>query len=218
MANYITVDYFKQRNPSLDLSLYTDTTISGMILSASSMVNNYLNVDSLAIEDIVNEKSEGYVDNDHSLTIFTRRRPIISVNSISLVKGNDQINLSISDGDSPKYDIPATKDYIAYPDHELAITSVSIINSFLDLRSVKFFTVTSYRAGYETIPSDIQEATSLFAKEQVARNMNTTGASRIRQGGIDISYNDSSRSGSDSDNVRDAKSILDRYKRVTPFA
>lgn len=217
---YISVDYFKQRNPTLDLSQYSDTTLSGMIETASTQVDNYLNY-TLELEDIVSEKIEGFVDGDSNLKIYPLKRPINTVSAISLVKGTDVIDLTLQDNLGVlKYDIPTTKEVIVYPDNEIAFNSVSIIDSFFSLRNTKFFTRISYNAGYQTIPQDIQDATSLFVKEQVARGFNITGATSIRQGGISMSYG--SRSGSDnkvadSDNVADAKSLLVKYKRVTPF-
>ena len=213
MANYITVDYFKLNNPTVDVSQYSDTTISGMIAVASKWVDSYLDY-SLHSETVVNEKSSGYINSDVDLVIFPRKRPVISVSSIQIVKGNDIITLSLTDGSSNRYDIPSTNDRISYPDSQLSVTSVSTIGSFSNIRHVGFYSLITYRAGYDSIPLDIQDAVSLHVKDQIARGMNVTGATRIQQGGISMSFE--SRKG-ESDNIADARSNLNKYRRLTPY-
>ena len=56
-CNYITTTEFANYNPELDLSNYTDATISGMITRASAYMDNYLQY-SLVTEAITGEKTE----------------------------------------------------------------------------------------------------------------------------------------------------------------
>lgn len=221
MANYITVDYFKERNPTVDVGQYPDATISGMITTASRWIDNILNY-SLSVENITGETQDGYVDSDYNLVIFPRKRPVETVTSIVLVKGTSTITLTLTnDGGTEKFIIPTSKDRIIYPDRELSLATVSVVGSFFYLRENfyndyhrRYFTRINYRAGYTAIPEDIQDATSLLVKEYISRGMNISGATRISQGGISMSFE--SRKG-ESDNVLDAKNIINRYKRNTPF-
>lgn len=212
--NYITVDYLKQRNPTIDTSLYSDTTLSGMIGSASAWVDSFLGY-TLQIEVISAEKADGIVDSDGNLVIYPRKRPIVSISSITLVKGVDAISLDLTDGTNNKYDIPTTADRILYPNRSLAFNSVTFIRSLYQLRESNFFSKLDYIAGYQSeIPLDIQEAVMLMTRDQIARSMNITGAESISQGGISISYGGNSQGR--SDNQRDAETILHTYKRLTP--
>lgn len=213
-ANYISVNELHTYAPEVYTSIsgtYTETTLSGMIGRASAMVDSYLGY-TLPVE-VLTEKIEGMVDSDGNLVVYTRKRPITAVSAISIKKGNDEINLTLGDAGQQKYDIPEPKVRIVYPNAELSASSVSTIANFYELRTTSFFTETTYTAGFETIPDDIKEATTLFVREILSRRSNTVGASRISQGGISISYE--SRGGTKSDLVSDAENILSPYRRLT---
>lgn len=213
-ANYISIDEFNTYAPEVYTSIsgtYNSTTISGFIQRASAMVDNFLGY-TLPIETITAEKSEGKIDTDGSLVITPRKRPIEDVTAVSLVKGNDTITLTLLDGADQKYDIPEPKTKFVYPNAELSATGVSVVASFYELRRNPFFAEITYRAGYETIPADIKEATTLYVRELFSKRSNTVGASEIRQGGITIKYEQ--RNGSKSDLVSDAESILQPYRRL----
>lgn len=213
-ANYISVNELHTYAPEVYTSIsgtYSETTLSGMIGRASAMVDSYLGY-TLPVE-VLTEKIEGMVDSDGNLVVYTRKRPIAAVSAISIKKGNDEINLTLEDAGQQKYDIPEPKVRIVYPNAELSTSSVSTIANFYELRTTPFFTETTYTAGFETIPDDIKEATTLFVREILSRRSNTVGASRISQGGISISYE--SRGGTKSDLVSDAENILSPYRRLT---
>jgi hypothetical protein len=195
----------------LDLSAYPDATISGMLVRTESMVDSYLGY-SLNVEDVVDELVDGHIDINGDLLIFTQKRPILSVSSMSLVKGTDTISLTITDGSTAKYDI-YNGSYIRYGNSELTTLGTSTLASLWELRNKQFYVRVSYRAGYETIPADILNAISGLAKSEVATNQNVGGAKRIRQGGIDIEYAD----GGYNELERDSYRVLDNYKRSTPF-
>lgn len=211
MSNYLNQTDFRSLNPTLDLSSYTDATVSGIISRVCAQVDNYLNY-SLGLESITNEKSVGYISSKGDLVIFPRKKPVLSVSSIELVKGTESINLVLTNGSLNKYDIPSDQASIVYPGYELSTNSVSTLANFAELRGKLFYTQIDYVAGYQTIPDDILEAIDLLAKARFAANMNAGGASRVRQGEIEISYGNGGRNEFESD----AYSILNKYKRVTP--
>jgi len=216
MANYIDVTEIASYNPNLDTSLYTTTTLSGLITRASTWIDNYLNY-TLPLETITLEKQEGRVDSDGNLVIFTQKIPIVSVEAINIVKGTQTVALSLLDGTTPRYDIlnTARKSQIIFPNNQLALSGASRIRTFYDLRGIRFYTTVSYTAGYQTIPEDIKQATLLLVTDMIASNINSIGASSVSQGGV--SYTFAQNSGGDSDKVQDAKQILNNYKRWTGF-
>ena len=213
-ANYITVQSFKDYNPGIDTSQYTDTTISGMITQASSWVDNYLGY-SLPSETIVNEITNGYVTSDGDLAIFTKKMPIISVEAIDIIKGTDTITLTLTDtGGATRYNIPDSKNRILYPGSELAYSGSSVVTTFFQLKGTDFFTRTDYTAGYTTVPSGIVDAVTLLVKDIITRNLNPSGATRLTQGAITYAFEEKT---GESDNVKDAKAILNNYTRMAMF-
>lgn len=211
-TNYITVTEFKTFNPETDFSNYTDPTISGMISRASAWVDNYL-LYTLPIEDISNELNEGIVDSDGNLVIYTQKVPIQSVSQIKIKLGTVQSTLLLTDGNgNDRYNIPYRKSYILFPFQELATTGTITISNFYNLRPIKVFTQTSYRAGYETIPSDIKDAVNLVAKDIFIRQANPLNVASISQGGISMSFRD--RTDGKSDMILDAEGILKKYRKL----
>lgn len=211
--NYLAVGDFTSYNPSLDTSAYTSTTLSGIISRVESAVDNYLGF-SLNLQTVTNEKARGYINEHGSLVIHPKYRPVSSVSALSLVAGTDTITLVLTDDSgNTRYDVDSDGFAVIYKSAELSTTGTSTLASFSDLRGGEFWTKMTYIAGYETIPGDILQAVDLLTKSQLAKNQNVGGASRIRQGNVDITY---SESGMD-EYEKDAFSILDRYKRVTPF-
>lgn len=213
-ANYISVNDLHTYAPEVYTSIsgmYSETTLSGIIGRASSMVNSYLGY-TLPVETLT-EKTEGVVDTDGNLVIYPRKRPIESFSAVRIKKGNDEIVLTLESAGAQKYDIPEPRVRFVYPNAELSTTGVSTIANFYELRTTTFFAEYTYRAGFETIPEDIKEAATLFVREILSRRSNTVGASRISQGGLSISYE--SRGGNKSDLVSDAENILGPYRRLT---
>lgn len=212
-TNYISTSEFVDMNPELDFSLYSEATISGMISRASKNVDNYLQY-SLGVEDVVGEKQEASVSNNGNLVVNTRKFPIISVSSVSLKLGTVNLALNLTDGaGNARYDIPSRARSFTYPYQEIAMTGTFSIRNFFQLRGVEIFTVVSYRAGYATIPDDIKDAVSLWAKDIFLRQSNPMGVKSITQGAISITYNDRNADG-DSVMVAQAKSILNDYRRI----
>jgi len=207
---YINISELKSEYPSVDYSVYSDMTLSGIIETASARVDDYIEYN-LNFESISGEISKAYIDSDNSLVIFPRKKPIVELLSVELIKGSADISLTLTNGINERiYTIPETADRIIFPISDISLQSVSIIN-FGVLKSVDFFSKISYTAGYTTIPSLVKEATMLFALEKISRNLNITGANNVSQGGISISYN----SNNGNRLVKEAERLLIDYKKVS---
>lgn len=214
-TNFISVEEFKTSAPDIDLSRYPDTTISGMINRATARAESYINY-SLPYEVVANEKSESYVDADMDLVIFTQKRPVRTVVSVSLVKAQFSADLTLTSGSDNIYDITKSGDRIVIPGSTVALNTVSLID-FNALRGTKFFTNISYGAGFYMYdrPADIIFAICLLTREELSRTYNPTGASRITQGAVTIEYSNTGRTDGKSDLVVDAENVLRDYKRVS---
>lgn len=209
--NYISNTQFKDFNPEVDVTLYSDTTLSGMITRASAAIDDYLGY-SLLRESVTDEKCQGMVDADNNLVIFTKKRPVNSVSSVKIVKGTYSGTVGLTSGGEATYDIPVTQDRIVFPGADVTLETVSIID-WGALRTTNFYTEVSYNAGYYgyEIPQPIQDACQLWTMDIIARKQNISGATSIRQGGIAMTFE--SRKG-ESDLIVDAKALLAPYRRV----
>lgn len=209
--NYISTTQFEAYNPEVDVSLYTDATLSGFITRAAAAMDDYVGY-SFNRENITNEKCQGAIDSDNNLVIYTRKRPINSVSEVKIVKGTYSGTLTLTSGGDNTYDIPVTKDRIVFPGTDITLQTVSVID-WSALRTTNFYTEVSYNAGYYgyEIPDVVQHACQLWTMDLILRKQNLTGATSIRQGGIAITYGQ--RTG-ESDLIKDAKALLAKYRRV----
>jgi len=213
-SGYITTAEFTANNPTVDVSVYSTPTLSGIIATATGKVDDYLGF-TLPMEIITDEKVEARVDSDFNLSIWPRKRPIDTVTAIDIVKGSDTITLTLQDGNSAdKFDVPEPKIQILYPDAELATTGISTVGSFQQIRNTNFFVKLDYTAGYHSPPEWAKEATELYVLDILARRQNTVGASKIKQGQVSIEY--VQRRGK-SDLVQDAEEILSYHRKVAGF-
>jgi len=211
--NFITNDEFRALAPDVDLSAYSETTISGFINSATNQAEGYLGY-TLPFEQ-VEETIEAYVDADSDLVIFPTKKPIQTFNSLSITKGSFTANVNLTSGTQNLYNISNAKDRVTIPGSTITLSSVNIID-FTGLRNTKFFVKINYGGGYYMYdrPQDIIEAIVLFSRDKFSRTANPYGASRMSQGSVSIDY--AQRKGK-SDLVTDAESILLGYKSVVNF-
>jgi len=211
MSFYISTQDFKAYNPEIDITLYTSTTLSGIITQASAYIDDFLGY-SLLREDISNEKCSGMVDADDNLVIYTNKRPLNSVSSVKIVKGTYSGTVALTSSGKATYDIPTTKDRIIFPGADVTLETVSIID-WGALRTTSFFTEISYNAGYYgyEIPQPIQRACALLTMDILVRKQNIAGASEIRQGGISMRFAEKT---GESDLVKDAHALLAPYQIV----
>ena len=145
-CNYITTTEFANYNPELDLSNYTDATISGMITRASAYMDNYLQY-SLVTEAITGEKTEAVVNTTGELVIFTRKLNIQSVQAIKLNVGPTAVSLALntSNGQS-NLQIPARGTSVVYPWMPFAWTGSVAITNFFNLRNWDIYATIDYTA------------------------------------------------------------------------
>jgi len=211
---YRTVSEFQLLYQHIDLSRYganLSTTVSSLIVLASSYVDNFLGY-SLNLENITNEESESFVDSDMNLIVYTGKIPIQSVSSLKIFKGTTEATLTLTDSNNEnKYIIAGTKDHIIYPDSEQNIVSgnYSIIGTFASIKTSRFWTRINYQAGYSTIPNDILLAIDLVIMYYLQLNLNSLGANSIGMAGLNFSFN------GESELLKQAKQILQKYIAVS---
>ena len=185
----------------LDIDNSFSTQINSWIASAEKWIDNYLgyttNSGILAEEFTNTVEDTATVDSEGNLVIFPRKVPIISVSAISLIKGTDSLDLTLTSGGENKYQIAEETDSIVYPGYELSFSGSSVVKSFFDIRYTKFFVQMSYIAGYSTIPADINLATVNVASDTIMRHSNKEGLQSVSQGAISKSW--FQREGGESD-------------------
>lgn len=213
-TQFVSNQEFRDATPGLDLSKYTETTLSGVLTRATARAERFIEY-TLPFEIITGEKSDGLVNAHGDLVVYPRKLPIRSVDSIKIIKG--PLNTSVQF--SNRIDIPASYDRIIIDAHTIFFSGFSVIN-FGNLRTQSFFVEIGYQAGFFMYdrPEDIKDAIILLGRDEVARSFNPVGASEIRQGGVTIKYGNSPRAEQGkSDLVRDAEAILTTYKKVAGF-
>lgn len=208
-TNFITTAEFREMNPTLDLSRYeSDTTLSGVITRATAKVEDYLGY-TLSYEAGINEKVMGLVNTNNDISVFPSKYPVRSVTSASIVKGsfNATINLTTSN-----YDMPSAKDEIVFSGSSISLDTVTLLD-LEGLRLSDFYLDFTYSAGYYMYdrPQILIDAVNLYAKDEISRSLNQSGASELRQGAVTIKY---SSSKGESDFIQDAKGLLSSLKRV----
>lgn len=213
-TNIISTTQFTQYAPEIDVSSYTDATLSGIISMASKQVSDYLMFTPIA-EDIVDEVKDASIDTNGDLVIFPAKIPVISVSSLKLTKGTTNLTLNLTDNNgNARYNLNYTKRYIRFPNSEMIVNGTSTIPNFFYLRGTQFYVTMSYRGGFEvaSLPAAITQATILYIREYLSGKDNTSGAKKVSQGGISLEYFDGKNNKSDL--VSDAERLLAPYRRI----
>jgi len=212
-SGYISVDELKQFNPHIDFTDYPVPTLSGMIHRCTGIIDAALNY-TMPIEDIVNEKIHGVVNSEGDLSIWTQKFPIESISSLKIVKGTTSMTLALTSDGVPKYDIPSDNCPPAlYPGLEFALSSVGV--NLIPLRNETWFFLINYRAGWETIPEAIKEATSLLVTDTIAKRYNPGGFMSVKQGQIYYSFGGGG--GMDSKSVGRSTLYLEAMRLVNQY-
>lgn len=212
-SNLITIDEFKAYAPEIDVSSFSDPTLSGFISMASLQVSDYLEYTPLQ-ETITDEVKNATITSEGDLLIFPNKLPIQSLSSLKIFKGATEVEITLLSGNGlPKYNIDFTKRNLRYPAGELTLQGVPIFTNFYALRGSQFFTKITYVGGYlnSDLPETMKLATSYYVRELLSRRMNTSGAIEISQGGIRLKF--AERDGK-SDLVKDAERLLAPYRRL----
>ena len=199
----------------LDIDSSFDTQIDTWIAAAEKHVNNYLGyttASGVLSEQIVDEKDvQGFVDSDGGLMVFPNKTPITTLTSLSLTQGTTSLDLGLTAGDENRYDIPSHGKYIYYSPWELSISGSSVVRTFYDLNSNKFFAKLSYTAGFTEVPYPIRQATVNIASDFIMRHTNKEGLEAITQGRITKRWRH--RRGGESDFMKDAHELLLPYRQ-----
>ncbi len=190
--NLITQTELENYAPDLDLSAFSSTTISGVISRASDMARKYCNVDGFFKMAVTNERDRVLINEQGDLVISFRRRPVADgdVTAIRLVSVDisQSLQLTSSADGSRIYFIPDPHTYMIYPSNFLIAHGTGLIS----LRNANLFYEVDYTGGYDTdianLPDALKEATTLLARHVINRRYNPTGATRFRQGNVQMEY------------------------------
>ncbi len=214
--NLITQAELEAYAPDLDLTQFSQATISGMISRASQRAINYCNVDGFFRTNVVGESEQVRIAPNGDLTYSFRRRPVAAggLNGLRLVglEVNQSLELSIGDLQNIYY-IPTGGTYFVYPSNFLLAHGRGLIS----LRNADLFVEVDYTGGYlpDELPGDIKEAVTLFFRSAAAKKYNPAGAASFRQGAISMNFKGSgSEAGSSKDAfVSEAELLLNEYVR-----
>lgn len=209
----ITVQELKDRTPDVNYSRYSDATVSGMVARGQAKAEAFLEY-TLNLEDKT-EKLQGYINPDNDLVITPSKKPVNSLASVALVKGNYSADITLTSGSDNLYDV--VNNQIVIPGSTITLNTVSTID-YASLKRINFWVNITYNCGYapSDVPLDISDAITLYIRDEFARTYNTAGARSISQGGVSITYpTGGQRTSGKSDFELDAERILNKYKNVS---
>ncbi len=208
--NLITQTELEAYAPDLDLSTFSQATISGMISRASKIITQYCDVEGFFKVAVTGERDRALISPNGDMTISFRRRPVQDgdIQDIRLVGVGMSQSLTLEDGGNRAYFIPSPKTYVIYPSNYL----ISMGRGLLHLDSSDLFYEVDYTGGYATdiadLPEDLKEAATLYIRDMVARKYNPSGAQSFTQGRVSMSFGYSSGR-SKSALISAAEDILD---------
>ena len=188
--NLITQTELEEYAPDLDLSTFSQATISGMINRASQIITNYCDVDGFFKTAVTGERDRALISPNGDMTISFRRRPVQDgdIQDVRLVGVGMSQSLTLEDNGNRVYFIPNPKTYVIYPSNYL----ISMGRGLLHLDSSDLFYEVDYIGGYATdiadLPPDLKEAATLYVRDMVARKFNPTGAQSFTQGRVSMSF------------------------------
>ena len=112
--NLITQAELESFAPDLDLSTFSQATISGMITRASQIITNYCDVDGFFKMAVTSERDRALISPNGDMTISFRRRPVQDgdISDIRLVGVGMSQSLTLEDNDNRVYFIPNPKTYV----------------------------------------------------------------------------------------------------------
>jgi len=207
-VNYIRVEEFKEWNPEIDFSSYTDITLSGMISRASRWVDDYLGYSPIA-EDVEGEVTDALVNTDNDLLIFPKKIPLIRLDRVVILLGNTETEINLIDSNGNEiYNIPEPRNYALIPFLYLQLLGKAMFRVPSILRQRQFFVKIDYRGGYEELPLSIKDATNLVAKDIFMRQSNPMYLTSVSQGGISMSFQ-----AGETYLLQRAKELLEPYVR-----
>lgn len=210
MENLITKAELTAYAPDLDLSAYSDATISGMITRATKRMIEYCDVAGFFKMAVTSEREKARINPQGELVYSFKRRTVADgdVSAIRLVSVDVSQTLTLqSSSDSSYYYFIQDGNYLIYPSNFLIAHGTGLMS----LENSNLFIEVDYTGGYATdiadLPVDLKEACTLMVRSQIARKFNTAGANSFSQGSVSMSFG----GGRDvlDKNVSEALSILD---------
>lgn len=210
MASIITKSDIANFAPELDLSEFSDTTISGMCSQATKRAEGFCNVSAFDFGQTTDETDRAYISNDGELVVSVRRRPIVSISSVSLIKGGFSTTLNLTDTNGNNlYQIPYPGYKFVFPNSFFYLTGTYLAggsSQLYTLRGAKVFYKMTYYGGYQTIPDDLKYACVLYFRDIFAKKSNPAGLQSFSQGSYSETAS-SDRSGR-SNLVKEAEDVL----------
>lgn len=211
-TSIITKQDIQNFAPELDLSSYSDATISGMCQFATDRAADFCSVDGFDFAAVTDESDRAYISNDGELVISVRRRPIVSVTSISLIKGGFSTDLVLTQGDTQLYQVPTPGNKLVFPNSYFYLTGTYLAggsSQLYTLRGAKVYYQASYYGGYQEIPFGLKDAVIMYFRDIYTRRNSAAaqGLASFSQG----SYSETAAKGNangDSPLVQQAQNML----------
>ncbi len=193
--------------PSLDISAYDSTTLSGMITSASEQIRNYCNVDGF-LRSTVTQKDRAVFNTKNELTLaFTRPRVRQGeVSALRYVQRGVNYTVDLVQDGVDIYYVQHPGNYMYVVSNYLGICG----NGIKFYGQEELFYEVTYIGGYadsvEQLPRDLKRACAMMILADVSMDDDVTGVKSFRQG----SYSETRESGSGASAIARAEKILDR--------
>jgi hypothetical protein len=198
--------------PELDLSSYSDATISGMCSQATNRATQFCSVKGFDFATETNETDRAYISNEGELHISVRRRPIVSVTSINLVKGGFTTALTLTDTNGAAlYQLEYPGNKIVLPNSYLYMSGTYLAggsSQLFTLRGARVFYQMTYAGGFQTIPDDLKYAVMLYFRDVYQKQFNTQQMSSFSQGSYSENYAGVNNTKGRSNYIQEAESIL----------
>lgn len=206
--NLLTVTDIQNFAPELDLSLYSTTTVSGMISQAQSRAASFCSVNGFELATETNERAKALISNEGELIIAVRRKPIVTVTAIKLEKGGFSTTLTLNDSNSnPMYQVPFPGNRLHFPNSYLYATGTYLAGGstqFLTLKGARVFSNITYIAGYDpgatpgtnwsfpgtapSVPDDLKMALINYFRDIWSKKNNPDGLTGFTQGSYSAQY------------------------------
>lgn len=209
MTSILTKADIEAFAPELDLSAYSDATISGMLSQANQRAVQFCGVKGFDLAVETDETDNALISNDGNLVISVRRRPIVEVTAIKLVKGSFSTSLTLNQSGVDLYQIPHPGNKVVFPNSYLYMTGTMLAGGatqLMSLRAAHVFYEITYEGGYQTIPDDLKYAVMLYFRDIYSRQFNAQGLASMTQGSYSEAYR--ANMNGKSPFVNEAESVL----------
>lgn len=210
MTNLITAQDISDFAPDLDTSAYSATTLSGLINQAQTRAAQFCNVKGFEYAAEV-DKDRALINDKGELVVAVRRRPIGSVESITLNRGSFSTTLTLTDGSGNSLlNIPDPGHRMHLPNAYLYATGSYLAggsSQLLTLKAANMFATVNYHGGYNVAPFDLKDALILWVQDIIMRRVNRAGVQSFTQGSLSMTFGKNAMDG-DSPLIKQAKSIL----------